>query len=57
MTTKEPIYKSRRLWGVLLTLAATVGIILAPEQYEVMKAAGLIIASVLGIGSWVFPKK
>lgn len=54
---KEPIYKSRRLWSAGLTLLATIGIIAAPEHYEIMRSIGLIVASSLGIGSWVFPKK
>lgn len=54
---KEPIYKSRRLWSVALTLIATVAIIAFPDNYEIIKPIGLTVASMLGIGSWVFPKK
>jgi len=54
---KEPIYKSRRVWAVGLTLVSTVAIILAPDQFEIIKSIALIAASSLGLGSWVFPKK
>ncbi len=54
---KEPIYKSRRIWAAGLTLLATVVITAMPEQYVLIESATLVIASLLGLGSWVFPKK
>jgi len=54
---KEPFYKSRRIWAVGLTLIATIGITIAPDNYEVIKPIVLLVASFLGLGSWTFPKK
>ena len=53
----EPFYMSRRVWAAALTLLATVGIVYAPEQYELIVGACALIASGLGLSSWVKPKK
>ena len=55
--TKEPFYKSRRIWAAGLTLVTTIVITIAPEQYEVMKPIVLLVASILGLRSFTFPKK
>ena len=54
---KEPFYKSRRIWAVGLTLAATVILVIAPEHSVLVESVALIIASCLGLGSWTMPKK
>ena len=53
----EPVYKSRRVWAALLTLIVTAGIVFAPEQYELIVGAGGLIASGLGLTSWLKPSK
>jgi len=52
----EPWYMSRRVWACVLTLLATVSIVLMPDQYEIWKAAGTAVATILGLTSWTFPK-
>lgn len=52
----EPFWKSRRVWAAALTLLATIGIVVAPDQYELVVGAAGLIASGLGITSWVKPK-
>lgn len=54
---EQPWYESRRLWAAALTLVATAAIGFAPEQYELIVQAGMLIAMGLGIRSWVAPIK
>lgn len=54
---KEPFYKSRRIWAAGLTLVATAILVLAPEHSAMIESVALIIASILGLGSWTMPKK
>lgn len=57
MVINEKWYKSRRVWAAALSLAATVGIVTFPDQYEIIVGACTVIASVLGIQSFRKPKK
>jgi len=53
----EPWYMSRRIWSAILTLLITVGVTIFPESYELILQIGGVLASTLGITSWVVPKK
>jgi len=55
--TKEKFYTSRRVWGAALALLATIGVVVLPDQYDLIIAASTVIASTLGITSFVSPKK
>lgn len=54
---KEPFYKSRRMWSAGFTFFATAIIVAKPEYIGVMTPIMTTLAGILGIGSWVFPKK
>lgn len=54
---KEPFYKSRRIWSAGLTFIATVVIVVKPEYIGVVTPIMTTLAGILGMGSWVFPKK
>lgn len=54
----ENFWESRRVWAAALTLLATIGAVLIPEQVDqILIPAFGIIASLLGLGSWGFPKE
>ena len=53
----EPFYKSRRIWAASLTMLATVVLVMAPEHSAMIESIALIIASILGLGSWTMPKE
>jgi len=54
---KEKFWQSRRIWASGLTLIVTIGLVLLPEQSEIVIMFGGVIASYLGLSSWKTPKK
>lgn len=57
MKNKEKFWQSRRVWASALTLLVTIGLVVLPEQSELVVMVGGVIASSLGITSWTYPKK
>ena len=53
---KEQWYMSRRIWGAVLTLLVTVGLVVVPGQSQVLLGLGSLVATYLGLNSWVKPK-
>jgi len=54
---KEKWYQSRRIWGAILSLSATVAIVIVPEHYDLIIVLSTSIAGILGIYSWTAPKR
>ena len=57
MPKKEPFWMSRRIWGAILTAGVAIYVVISPEQYDIAIVVGTALASVLGITSFVKPKK
>ncbi len=57
METKEKIWQSRRIWASALTLLVTIGMVVLPENTELIIMIGGLVAASLGITSWTYPKK
>lgn len=54
---KEPFWKSRRIWGAILTAITAIYVIIMPEHYDLAVMLGAGVASALGITSFIKPKK
>jgi len=54
---KQKWYQSRRVWAAGLTFIASIAVTVAPEQYDVIIQICMLIASLLGITSWIAPTK
>lgn len=52
----EPIWKSRRLWGAVLSAIAAGLVAFSPDKYQVVASIAGFIAAALGIVSWTMPK-
>jgi len=53
----EPFWKSRRIWGAVLSGVVLTAILIAPEQYDLIIAGASGVAGILGLTSWVKPIK
>jgi len=54
---EEKWYKSRRIWSALLTFIVISSMGAYPDQYVLISQLGLSIAAMLGLNSWIMPKK
>ena len=54
---KEAFWKSRRVWASTLTLLATISLAIYPLASNNIEVGATLIAGLLGLSSWVFPKK
>ena len=53
----EPFWKSRRIWGAILSGVVLTAILIVPDQYDLIIAGASGIAGILGITSWAKPTK
>jgi len=53
---QEKWYKSRRVWGSILSGIVLSLTLLFPDKFELIQATALAIATTLGISSFTMPK-
>jgi len=53
----EPWYKSRRIWGSILSGAALTLVLVFPEEYNIIVAGASGLATAFGLTSFMKPKK
>ena len=54
---KEPFYKSRRIWAMILTIAGVVCVNYFPAQADKFITIVGSLASALGLSSYIAPKQ